>query len=180
MKYNIFGSALVLATTVLPAFVQGSPTKHIATREVQLSNRQSTGGPYYAFKSNSQDVRPPPTTTNFVVENADPSQRICILAEKGNGFIPDPDNGSKLVCLAPGQFLQFGNIEVGANGNGFSGTLRGYVGCDGNGNNCNGDTEALGAVSKVEWTHEPQYKKGNVAINLSLGKSEFCLVIAFD
>jgi hypothetical protein len=179
MKYNIFGSALVLVTTVLPAFVQGAPTKNIAARDVQILNRQPTGRLYYAFKSNGQDARPE-TTTNFVVENTDPLQRICIWAENGNGFIRDPESGSEKFCLNPGQSLQFGNIAGPNNGNGFSGTLRGFVGCDSYGNNCNGGTEALGAVSKVEWTYEPSSRKGWIAINLSLGESEFFLVIAVD
>jgi hypothetical protein len=196
MKYNIFGSALVLATTVLPEFVQGAPTelhsnitqaitaggvshgKNVATRDVQFLNNPSTGGPY-AIKFHGQGARPS-TTTNFIVENGDPSHTICIWAEYGSGSIPDPERpGSDKICLDPGQSLQFGNIPE-ANGDGFSGTLRGYTGCDGQGHNCHGGTEALGAVSKIEWTFEPQGRKGFVAINQSLGKFEFCIFVTAD
>ena len=196
MKYNVFGSALVFATNVLPAFVQGAPTElnsnittafavggvsqgnNIVPRDIQFSNDPTTGGPY-AFKFNNQGGRPS-TTTKFIVENGDPSHTICMWAEYRGGSIPDPERpGSDRICLTPGQSLQFGNIP-GVDGNGFTGTLRGYIGCDGQGHNCHGGTEALGAVSKIEWTFEPQGKKGVVAINQSLGKSEFCIVVTVD
>jgi hypothetical protein len=198
MKYNIFGSALVFAITVLPGFVQGAPTelnsntttaiaaggvsqgKNIAARDIRWSKGPTSGGPY-AFKFYGQGGGPSPTTTIFIVENGDTRHTICVWPEYTQyGVtqpIPDPEiPGSELVCLNPGQSLHFGNIP-GQGGNGFTGAVRGFIGCDDHGKNCPGD---LGTVSKIEWTFEPQGKKGVVAINQSLGKSEFCIVVTVD
>jgi hypothetical protein len=62
MRYSIFGSALVVATTAPPSYVQGSPKKHIAAREVQILNRQATGGPY-AYPILPTSCRHPPRET---------------------------------------------------------------------------------------------------------------------
>ena len=66
------GSAIVLATSVLAAFVQGAPTElnsnittafvaggvsqgnNIVPRDIQFSNDPTTGGPY-AFKFNGKE-----------------------------------------------------------------------------------------------------------------------------
>ena len=143
MKCNIFRTALIFTTTNLPKFVQGSPTEHIG------------------------NVTPHAPTTDFVVENADTHERICIFAEKPTGDVT--------VCLAPGQIFQFGNIAGG-----WTGKVRGKTGCDDTEGNCLGGTDLLGSETKVEWTAEPGGKKGEVAINLSLGKSEFCIVVTVD
>jgi hypothetical protein len=201
MKYNLLGSALVLATTLVTPFAQGAPAelnstttskthaigashgKNIVARNIEWSNDPTTGEPY-VFKFNEQTREGarrgahPTDGIRFVIKNGDPRERICTNIQVGDGrIVPDPYKPGALPCLDPGQSLEFGNVTPWSlqwkNNDKYNAGVRGWVGCDDNGYNCAGD---LGTESIIEFTVEPQGKKQFVAINLSNRKYEFYIV----
>jgi hypothetical protein len=80
----------------------------------------------------------------------------------------DPDfEGHSHLLIPAGKCILLGNIKSDLGDREYNGALRGYLGCDENGNACEGH---LNVVTKVEFSTNVRGMAGIWGINLSLGK----------
>lgn len=123
-----------------------------------------------------------PQNPSFLLCNNHNNTAVAVVGEINfnNGkrhrtWMFDPEfmyHSSLMIQL--GNCTLVGNVTSDAGDHDYNGALRGYLGCNSNGSDCEGIDNV---ITKVEFASNVQGKKGMWGINLSLGKLSFPAMI---